>query len=1343
MNLLMKRHKLRSRFQKALGGLFLLTVLTLAGCENSGNQVVEVAEDPQPLGDDTYVPSFSAGDLRFEQVWVEDTAEAGMETRIAFEMTNNGSDNISDLEVRFDLKRLSEGHALELDVNNEGFVPDYLGAYLELEPIVPGETRQVQHTFTVPPQVTEDTYAGVFRVIYRPSDGRSTTQSVAAAPGSIIIGKPTLPNLRILSHSLGGRGGNSFEIPRKQPPSIEDASPLRPEDDPAFVLNLEVESMAQHTLDPVELELELNIPGYGSYPLLFTDNTPQQATDAMGNQRTVARLRKTGVFEKECQRIDANGAVAHDWTPPDPGDDGVICAGLFRQHPTGRVYEIYLTEEIVRKLYLLPKDQITELVIRLDPGNKVAEWRGNTSDNVLRLPVMFLKPEPAPTARTQGRSTDRSAGLKFNGPYDESILFFDTSKQLGVDAWNAGYVFYSDTNYQWEGWIPGAFYTKQKDEVWVTANDMRISIFNLDVDLDLNLDNILGSYFEYDVWVPALERTARPVNMLVGKHQLGFPEEYLDTSGAQGVQWEASSESEDGRTAASLPLIDTDWTDKISGLNSLINDACTTLDSGKSWSPFGNPDFANFIKEFEGKCMYTDYPSMLQPRISWISLQDEIPYGTGISWGVNPPCTYRCVAPISAPDVLKTKVIGSPFDMPDEKIDTRPRFKDCESAAFRFSEITIWSTLDPELQEERFIYYLESVYNNQLVIQGVPINITAGFFGQIGLTANLKLKPENKLTFDPVGMAEANGFAEVSLGADIGFAKAKVGIGAQLQLLKMTLGLDTVLQILPSLPRASFSFDVPFSFSPFGGKVWFTLNLTVDVPIIGTVGIPINLTLMNFNTLMAVLGISEFEFSIFDVNWIFPNEKVANPNPVFDPFVSQEQSKPVCIAAVCDGLIGYYRMNGDLEDSSVEDPRSARINGGVSGAMDRSRNLNFAYRFNGDASESISIGGSAIPGGNADFSYAFWVRPEEANRLMTLMDIGRREDNRRSALQMNASNQLQYVDNSAQSLGIDLPTDHWTHLVLTKSGTVIQVYVNGDTAGSVVTGIANLDLNNATDSDGASISGVPVSMGRSSNLDINDRTKDADAFKGVLDELHLFNRALTADEVKTIYRGERPSLVAYLTMDGNADDASTMNAHAQTVGGVSPTTDRLGQPNSAYRFRGNEEADSLQIESSGTPTYTHPHPLGDVSVTYTAWIYPQSSGARMSIVDAGDREDNKRSAMILDASGKLTYTAEGNKIVFAQATVPVGKWSHVAITKVGTLVKAYLNGTLVGKELLGEGQELTSSRVYIGRNTGDPDNPAFPGASLETFNGRIDEVQIHRRNLSDTEISSVYQGEEL
>ncbi len=208
-------------------------------------------------------------------------------------------------------------------------------------------------------------------------------------------------------------------------------------------------------------------------------------------------------------------------------------------------------------------------------------------------------------------------------------------------------------------------------------------------------------------------------------------------------------------------------------------------------------------------------------------------------------------------------------------------------------------------------------------------------------------------------------------------------------------------------------------------------------------------------------------------------------------------------------------------------------------------------------------------------------------------------------------------------------------------------------------------------------------------------------------------------------------LVAYWPFDGNANDASG-NGNNGAVHGVTLTEDRFGNANGAYYFG---SGNYIQVAANSR--------LNEITnSTMSAWIRADSwYGSWIPIMSKGTGESNTRqygleiikrgylsgydyASCFESASGEESY-------IFTDASIPLGEWIHVAVTRGNGTAHAYLNGVEVGSISVLGAVPFNTEALDIGRDR--------PG-STEYFYGAMDEMRLYNRALSAAEVKSLYDG---
>jgi hypothetical protein len=132
--------------------------------------------------------------------------------------------------------------------------------------------------------------------------------------------------------------------------------------------------------------------------------------------------------------------------------------------------------------------------------------------------------------------------------------------------------------------------------------------------------------------------------------------------------------------------------------------------------------------------------------------------------------------------------------------------------------------------------------------------------------------------------------------------------------------------------------------------------------------------------------------------------------------------------------------------------------------------------------------------------------------------------------------------------------------------------------------------------------------------------------------------------------------------------------------------------------------------------------------TAAAWVWPTSAANFQRIFDLG--KDQANYMMLNLAHGTLRYEIRRNdslQVVQAPA-LPLGQWSHVAVTLVGNRGTIYVNGAPVAFNMfINTPAHFTLTRNYLGKSQ-------FPDP---LFNGRMDDFRLYNRGLSTAEMSAL------
>jgi hypothetical protein len=199
------------------------------------------------------------------------------------------------------------------------------------------------------------------------------------------------------------------------------------------------------------------------------------------------------------------------------------------------------------------------------------------------------------------------------------------------------------------------------------------------------------------------------------------------------------------------------------------------------------------------------------------------------------------------------------------------------------------------------------------------------------------------------------------------------------------------------------------------------------------------------------------------------------------------------------------------------------------------------------------------------------------------------------------------------------------------------------------------------------------------------------------------------------------SLIAHYSFDGNANDMSGNENHG-IVDGAILTDDRDGIQNSAYIFDGMDDYISIQ-------NYENFNNLS--AFTITGWIYPMDFSSYGCIIS---KVLPNRDFDLKLYNGRLSLEFYNNFQYYVcrmDDQLPLDTWTFITGIWDGNNLKIYINSDHIKtSDFSGFSPAWTGTVLQIGRQSG-----------IEAYNGKIDEVRIYKRVLSEEEIQLLYHGE--
>lgn len=283
--------------------------------------------------------------------------------------------------------------------------------------------------------------------------------------------------------------------------------------------------------------------------------------------------------------------------------------------------------------------------------------------------------------------------------------------------------------------------------------------------------------------------------------------------------------------------------------------------------------------------------------------------------------------------------------------------------------------------------------------------------------------------------------------------------------------------------------------------------------------------------------------------------------------------------------------------------------------------------------------------------------------------------------------------------------NNWHHLVTTYDGSTLKIYVDGvlkksaPATGNLKTTTANLILGNQS---------------------------SVNFFRGNIDEVAVFNRALTQEEVLDLMASSHnpgtgeDALISYWKLDEN-----TGTAFADSKGSNNGTGSNINHVTGV-------SGPGLGCNGSSSNVSVPHHASLNPSTGFTLMGWAKTSDSKTAkIAQKGDWDgyglyQDKWNGW---GAGVRLANSTNASITWLGGVPQLNEWYHLAMTFEASTLKLYVNGQLKNTVATATNLSYNTRPFSIGSDNG----------AQKFFNGAIDEVKVYSRALSQVEIQAAFQ----
>jgi len=408
-----------------------------------------------------------------------------------------------------------------------------------------------------------------------------------------------------------------------------------------------------------------------------------------------------------------------------------------------------------------------------------------------------------------------------------------------------------------------------------------------------------------------------------------------------------------------------------------------------------------------------------------------------------------------------------------------------------------------------------------------------------------------------------------------------------------------------------------------------------------------------------------------------------------------------------DGLVGYWKMDesswngtsGEVIDSSGNGNNGTSYGGATTGAG----KFGNGGSFDGN-DDYVDVGDQSSLEGMTYLTVTAWVKPIQNSGEDNIIIVDKRYS---SAYRFhiydtnqtdNVGTLVAWINNEPLSSGvsIDMTGNVWQHVTLTYDGTngKVDFYLDGQL-------LRTLFIN-------------PNPIGTNTTSFKIGKSTSTQYFKGTLDEVRIYNRALSPREVRALYEWA-PGPVNYYNLDERTGTVTTDYGTGGKNGSfISTPVWTIGKYGSGLNFDGND--DGVTVSNIGVGANSAFTVMGWINwdgVTYPAGNPKDFMGFATDGTGYSSCDWTVLIRRTSPTSNSIHFYINSGHRVSTSVTLGTNTWHHLAVTYDNSNAKIYFDGI------------LKNSASYSTPVSNNYSSGSFGKAGGYYFGGKIDDFKIY------------------